>query len=570
MRPSFFCNMNIVSILTAILTLLAGIGVFLIACNIMSTHLENASSHSLKRLFAKTGKSKWLGVGIGTVGTAAIQSSGAVTVMVIGFVNVGIMSLVQAATIIYGANIGTTVTAQIVALGMFGGNSLSTTVIFSAFTGIGVFMAMFGKRERLKLCGNILAGFGLLFVGLHTMSNAMDDFASLDSVKMFLASIGNPLILVLIGTLLTAIIQSSSVLTSIVITMVFSGLINLNQGIYLTMGSNIGSCVVAIIAAIGSGTNARRTALLHLVFNVMGVVLFLLIALTLNLFSKSAVDFGRIFETFFPHAPQLQLAMFHTIFNVCTMLVALPLTERLVSLVCRIIPDAPSAENADKPHLYFLDETMLRTPIMAVRQLKAEIENMADMAVRNFQLSIEIVTRLDFKNLERFKKTESELNFLNSEITRYVVALSGKPMSDFDNKFLNSSIKSASDLERIGDYAVNIVEYATNLKQQEASFSAAAISEIGEMNGLIADLYKEIKTAFHDHDFAALERANLIEDKIDSITLRMESNHIERLVAGECRPQVGAEYISLAQNSERVADHLINVGKSIRKFALQD
>ena len=228
--------MDIISILTAILTLLAGIGVFLIACNVMSTHLENASSHSLKRLFAKTGKSKWLGVGIGTVGTAAIQSSGAVTVMVIGFVNVGIMSLAHAATIIYGANIGTTVTAQIVALGMFGGNSLSTTVIFSAFTGVGVFMAMFGKRERLKLCGNILAGFGLLFVGLHTMSNAMDDFASLDSVKMFLASIGNPLILVLIGTLLTAIIQSSSVLTSIVITMVFSGLINLNQGIYLTMG----------------------------------------------------------------------------------------------------------------------------------------------------------------------------------------------------------------------------------------------------------------------------------------------------------------------------------------------
>lgn len=559
--------MNIISILTAILTLLAGVGVFLIACNIMSTHLENASSHSLKRLFAKTGKSKWIGVGIGTVGTAVIQSSGAVTVMVIGFVNVGIMSLAQAATIIYGANIGTTITAQIVALGMFGGNGISTTIIFSAFTGIGIFMAMFAKRERLKLCGNILAGFGLLFVGLHTMSNAMDDFAALDSVKTFLSGIANPLVLVLIGTLLTAIIQSSSVLTSIVITMVFSGLISLNQGIYLTMGSNIGSCVVAIIAAIGSGTNAKRTAMVHLVFNVMGVSIFLAIGFIISLLSASANGFGDLFARFFPYAPQLQLAMFHTIFNVSTMLVALPLTERIIGLVCRIIPDNQTVENTDGPHLYHLDETMLRTPIIAVKQLKAELENMADLAVENYKRAVQMVTTLDFKELERFNKVERELNFLNSEITRYVVALSGKPMSDFDNKFLNSSIKSASDLERIGDYAVNIVEYANHLKTQQSSFSGAAVGEIRVIETLITTLYDEIRKAFHDLDFEALERANLIEDEIDKFTLKIEGSHIARLVAGKCTPQVGAEFISLAQNSERVADHLINVGKSIRKFA---
>ncbi len=221
--------MNAISVLTAILTLIAGIGVFLMACHMMSTHLENAGSQRLKQLFARVGESKWMGVGIGTVGTAAIQSSGAVTVMVIGFVNVGIMSLTQAATIIYGANIGTTVTAQLVALGMLGGNGISTTVLFSAFAGIGAFILMFSKRESWKHVGGILTGFGTLFVGLSMMSNAMDDFAALDSVKQFLASIKNPLLIVFLGALLTAIIQSSSVLTSIAITMVVAGLLSLNQ-----------------------------------------------------------------------------------------------------------------------------------------------------------------------------------------------------------------------------------------------------------------------------------------------------------------------------------------------------
>ena len=215
--------MNILAVITAVLTLLAGIGVFLIACTMMSSNLESASSKRLKRLFAKTGDNKWLGVAIGTVGTAAIQSSGAVTVMVIGFVNVGIMSLAQAATIIYGANIGTTVTAQLVALGMFGTNSISTTLIFSAFAGIGAFIMLFTKSDAWKQAGGVLTGFGMLFVGLSMMSNAMDEFAALHSVKLFLASISNPLLLVLIGAVLTAIIQSSSVMTSVAITMVVTG-----------------------------------------------------------------------------------------------------------------------------------------------------------------------------------------------------------------------------------------------------------------------------------------------------------------------------------------------------------
>lgn len=556
--------MNAISILTAILTLMAGIGVFLMACHLMSSHLESAGSKRLKQLFARVGESKWTGVGIGALGTAAIQSSGAVTVMVIGFVNVGIMSLTQAATVIYGANIGTTVTAQLVALGMLGGNGISTTIIFSALAGVGAFILMFAKRESWKHTGGILTGFGILFVGLGIMSNAMDDFAALDSVKQFLASIKNPLLIVFLGALLTAVIQSSSVLTSIAITMVVAGLLSLNQGIYLTMGSNIGSCVVAIMAGMTSGRNAKRTALIHLLFNVMGVVFFLLIAVLLHLFTKGNWSFEKVFEVLFPHTPQVQLAMFHTVFNVCTTLVALPLTDALVRLVCRIIPEHVYDHRDDKFHLHFLDDSMLATPALAVRQLKAEIENMAALAIENFKRSINIVTTMDFSEAEKFAKTEQELNFLNGELLRYMVLLSDKPLGKFDNQFLNTSIRSVSDLERIGDYAENIVEYAESLKAQNASFSAQAVKEIRQMERYIDALYEEIQRAYHDNDNNALERAYMIEEEIDNLTKKMERNHIQRLVNGECTPQVGAEYLSLAKNAERIADHLINVGNTIR------
>lgn len=555
--------MDFISILIAILTLLAGIGVFLVACQMMSANLEAVSSRRLKQLFSKTGKNKWLGVGIGTVGTAAIQSSGAVTVMVIGFVNVGILSLAQAATIIYGANIGTTVTAQLVALGMFGTNSISTTIIFAAFAGIGAFVMLFGKRNITKQIGGILTGFGMLFVGLSMMASAMDDFAASDAVRGFLSNINNVVLLVFVGAVLTAIIQSSSVMTSIAITMVVSGLVTLDQGIYLTMGSNIGSCVVAIIAGITSGTSAKQTALIHLIFNVMGVVLFMLIGFLLCITTGGNWSFGQVFERLFPAAPQLQLAMFHTVFNICTMLVAMPLTNALVNLACRIVKETPKA-NTDEPHLHFLNEQMLRTPVVAIRQLKAEIENMGELAMQNFQRSIHIVTTLNFIDIENFRKTENELNYLNKELVDYSVKLSGMQLNNFDQHYLSSTIRTVSDLERIGDYAENIVEYAEALREQNASFSDEAIAEILKMEQLILALYKEVKQAYHKLDLKALERANQIEEEIDDYTEQMERNHIERLVKGVCTPSVGAEYLSLAQNSERIGDHLTNVGKTIR------
>ena len=560
--------MGTTAVLSAIFTLLAGIGIFLIACQMMSTNLESASSDKLKKLFAKASKSKLLGVGIGTFGTAAIQSSGATTVMTIGFVNAGIISLSQAATIIYGANIGTTITAQIVALGMFGGsNSLSTTIVFSAFAGVGAFMALFSNKSTGQTWGGILSGFGMLFVGLSLMSSSMSDFASLDGVKTFLAAISNPILLVLIGAIFTAIIQSSSVMTSIALTMVVTGLINLEQGIFLTMGSNIGSCVVAILAGLASGKNAKRTALIHLLFNCSGVVIFLFVGWLLNLVSGGSFNFGVMFERMFPAAPQTQLAMFHTFFNVITVLIILPLNDFLVSLVCKAIPDSKEVETVGGFRLKYVDDNMLRTPPLAVAQTKREIIRMADLAMENFDRAIKIITTLDCKEYDEFNQTEEELNFINRSLVDFVVKLSNKTaLSEHDHIYLSTTFRSIRDLERVGDYAENIVEYARDLSETGSSFSPDARNEIYRLKKMIEDLFSNVMGAYTDEDMGKMAQANVIEEQIDDFTKMMEDNHVARMNAGVCTPSVGVHYLELSSDTERIADHLINVAKSIRSL----
>ena len=555
--------MDLTAIMTSLLTLLAGIGVFLIACQMMSSNLEAASSERLKKLFSKASNSKLMGVGIGALGTAAIQSSGATTVMTIGFVNAGIISLSQAATIIYGANIGTTITAQIVALGMFGGNSLSTSVIFSALAGLGAFLSLFAKKSGPKTLGGILAGFGLLFVGLELMSGSMEAFAALDGVKTFLSGIGNPVLLVLLGAVLTAIIQSSSVMTSIALAMVVTGLIGIDQGIYLTLGSNIGSCVVAVIAGVASGTNAKRTALIHLLFNCTGVVIFMLAALLLGWFD---ISYGSVFQRLFPSAPQVQLAMFHTFFNTTTVVLMLPLTGALVGLVSKLIPERTIRQNVEFS-LHYVDENMLRTPPVAVSQVKREILRMADIAMENVDRALYMAVELDFTGRGAFERDERQLNFINRALVNYVVVLSGRSgLGEKDRSYLSGTYRNIRDLERIGDYAENIVEYATILADSAQQFSDDAKYEISQMKTLLHQLFDKAMDAYQNENFTALDKANVIEEEIDDYTKRMEEGHIARMEKGICTPSVGAQYLELSSNAERIADHLINLAKSIKSL----
>ncbi len=553
--------MDIVTVITSVLSLIAGIGIFLIACNMMSSNLEALGSGKLKALFSKASNSKLVGVGVGAAATAAIQSSSATSVMVIGFVNAGIMTLTQAATVIFGANIGTTITGQLVALGMFGENTVSTSVIFATFAGIGAFMIAFAKKDKVQKAGGILAGFGMLFVGLSMMSGAMGYFSELDEVKNFLAIFKNPFLLVLIGAILTAVVQSSSVMTSMTITMVVTGLITLNQGIYITMGSNIGTCVTALIAGLTSTVNAKRTALIHLIFNVSGVVVFMLVGLFIGL---GGIDFGFLISAMFPNAPQIQLAMFHTIFNVVTVIIVLPLTNLLVKLVTKIVPEKKKKTEDGAPQFFFVEEHMLKNPPVAVQQTKREIMNMAEISLKNFNLACGIVCSLNYENIETFRKNEIQLNYTNKELAKFVVKLLKADLSEKDRIYLSTSFRTVTDLERVGDYAENIVEYADALKEANETFSGEAVKEIGDLKNLVNNLFDNMLKAYKDLDTDALGEAYKIEDCVDDYTAQMTQNHIKRLGDGLCTPEVGTQYLSLSANVERVADHYMNVARTIK------
>ena len=554
--------MSNVAMITAVLTLLAGIGVFLTACSMLSSNLETLGSSKLRDLFASASKSKLLGVGIGALGTAAIQSSGAVTVIVIGFVNAGIMSLAQAATVIYGANIGTTITGQIVAWGISGGDSLSTTVIFSGLTGIGAFIVSFAKKDKTKVIGGILCGFGMLFVGLSMMSGAMESFAELDSVRNFLASINNVFVLMIIGAVFTAIIQSSSVMTSVCITMVVAGLISLNQGIYLTMGSNIGSCVVSIIAGMTGTSNAKRASYIPLLFTCAGVVIFMLIGYALTAFTGGAVTFGTIFEGLFPGMPQVQLAMFHTMFNVVAVILMLPLTDALVALVKRIVPDAPE-EPADAVTTFYIDEGYLVTPPIAVQQVKNEIVSMAGFALRNFESAIQMITTLEFPDRKEFEDTERELNFLNRELARYIAKLFGEQLSETDREYLSHALKSISDLERVGDYSKHVVEYGDNLVESKEHFSPAAIAEIHKIADMVENLFGQVMRAYESEDDAEVTQAGVTNLAISEQAADMSVNHARRISEGICSPDAGALYLALISDVERIGSHFYNLAKTV-------
>lgn len=550
----------------AILTLMAGIGVFLIACTMLSSNLESICSVRLRNLFARASEKKLVGVGVGTVATAAIQSSGATTVLVIGFVNAGIMSLTLAAAVIYGANIGTTVTAQIVALGLMGGDRISITLIFSALAGIGAFMAAYAKKDKTSKIGYIIAAFGLLFVGLNMMSDAMAGFAEMESVKTFLANIHNLILLVIIGAALTAIVQSSSVVTSIVITMLFAGLINLEQGIYLTMGSNIGSCIVAILAGFSSGTNAKRTALIHLLFNVTGVTIFVIVGYIMGFVTGGDVTYATLFAAAFPLA-ETQLAMFHTIFNVITVIIMLPLTSRLINVVMRIIPDKEvPPEKADAPRMFYVDDHMLKTPAIAVGEVKNEIINMGKIAISNFNRSCDMVLNNDLSQKEDFARVEKQLNYTNKQLTRFLAKLTKCELSAKDVAYVSTAFRSVNDIERIGDYAENIVGYAEKLTNSGESFSHDAHVDIEEARSRINALFEKSFEAYTECNRELVKKAHDIEDEIDIITTSMAEKHIERLNMGICTAEIGAEYLALASDMERVADHIYNVAKSVKEL----
>ena len=549
--------MDINQIISNLLGLVAGVGIFMVACETLSKNLQAISSKKLKSLFSKVSNNKIIGVCIGALTTMLIQSSGATTVMLIGFVNTNIISLNQAATIILGSEIGTTLTGQIVALGMFGEQSISLTAVFATFVGIGAFLDLAAKKDKTKSIAGIMVGFGMIFVGLSLMSSSMDSFAKLDALKSFIATIKSPVLLIFIGAILTALIQSSSAMTTIAIAMIASSLINIEQGIYITLGANVGSCVTGALAALTSGTNAKRTSVFQLIFNIGGVILVAVCDGLIKLSSNNALSFASLIAGAFPNVPSTQLAMFHTIFNVATVLLALPLSDGLVSLCLKLVKESESDKDGNR--LYYFDENMMSTPTIAVSIVKNEIINMADIAIGNFNTAIDTITKLDFSKKKEFDKNEDELDYLNTNLVVIVSRLSQLITSAKDSAFLSSSYRVISDLERIGDYSVNIVEYAEYLQGSEQSFSKTAIDEIEQARAMVNELYKASISVYTHYNEELMQKAFEIEEKIDDITEMMSDNHIKRMNKGECNADLGAQYLQLSSDVERIADHLINI-----------
>lgn len=552
--------MNWLDIFYAFLSLLGGIGVFLYGMKLMGDSLEMVAGNEIKRMFAKISNKKFIGVGIGTVTTAVVQSSAAIIVMSMGFVNSGLMSLTQAITISYGANIGTCVTALIVAVGVGGFADVQLTVIFAALAGVGALMIMFTKKDKVKKIGGIITGLGMIFVGLSVMTSSMSIFSQSDKISAFLAKISNPALLLLFGILFTALIQSSSAVSGIVITMVASvpALLQFDQALYIILGSNIGTCITSLIAAIGTNTNAKRAAVINVFYKTVGVIIFGILSIW--------VPFGKMFSVF--KAPALQVAMFHLFFNVVATVIFFPFTNLMVKASEKIMPEKKKPVDENEPHLYFLEERLLRTPPVAVAQLKNEIENMAEIAKSNFDKCMDAVMVGKVSDvIDEIAKNEKCLNFLNREITKYLVKLSQVDLSEDDKLLISTSYHTVSDIERIGDYAENISEYAEKMETDKLKFSPKAISEIQTLKATITNLYDEVMKTYKEDTLDYIDKVNEYEESVDKQKEEMGEHHIERMNKGECTPEVGAIYLSLSSNAERVADHMTNIAYAVRSYA---
>ncbi|MDY5439583.1 MAG: Na/Pi cotransporter family protein [Eubacteriales bacterium] len=537
------------NIVFSILTLLAGCGVFIAGMNMMSDGLERSAGGGMKKLLGKLSNNRFAGVGVGVAVTAIIQSSSATSVMVIGFVNAGIMTLMQATAIIMGANIGTTVTGLIVSLSAFDVSLYASVLAF-----IGVMMT-FIKKEKVKIIGSTLCGLGLLFVGLDAMSGAFNNAEIKNFFEDLLASINFPLLLILVGALFTALIQSSSAATGLIIIMVGQGVIPVENALFIVLGSNIGTCITAILASIGASTNAKRTAFIHLMFNVIGTIIFTII---LWIFTKPIVNaLAGISNT------QMQIAWFHVIFNVTTTILLLPFIKYLVKFATFVIKDKKvKAKDKDAPKLKFIDELLLSTPAIALMQVQKEIEYMASLSKQNLEKSYVVLTSQDDSKKDEILKTEENIDFSNNAITKYLIKLSPN-LEASDETRVAGFFHVINDVERLGDHAENFYEIGAQMKEAGLQFSETAQNEIKNMVEKTTEMFDIALNVFTTRNTTKLARLTELEKKVDLMKKDYTASHFNRLATGDCQVEVGAYFFSTISGLERIADHLINVGYSV-------
>ena len=544
-------QMNGLDYFLAVISLLAGLGAFLLGFKILSDNIEKLATNKLRRWFDKTSKSRFAGVGIGAGVTAIIQSSSATTVMVVGFVNVGLMSLFQATAVIMGANIGTTVTAYFSVIA-----DIPFIEIITVFTCVGIFMDMLCKKDKSKTIGMMLAGLGLVFLGLQFMGMAMDDFAQQQVVKDFLLGVDNRLVLLLAGVIITGIVQSSSAVTTLIVQMVGAGLVignPANSGVlFLVLGTNIGTCVTALLSSIGANTNAKRAALIHLMFNVFGTVIFSVFLLCWPGFMNATL--GK----WFANDPGLQIALFHTFFNcVCTCLF-LPFVNVFVTVATKLIRERKGAQQADEGGL-LLDDRLIKSPSVALNQANKAASRMAELAMQSLHTAFEGFVAGNESAKEEVEKINQRVAEMERAIVAYLIKISAQDVSLSDEKLISAVHHATSDIIRISELADNITKYTRNCKRDGIEFSPGVIKSLQEMYDKIATLYQKTIDVFDKKDITAIRAVDAVEDSIDAARKEMVKDHIRRLNEGKCKPASSGVFINLVGNLERAADHLTYV-----------
>lgn len=540
-------------IVYAVLSLLVGIGIFLVGIVMFSDCLEKNAAKGMRSLFKKISNNRWAGVGIGTGVTAIIQSSSATTVMVIGLINAGILTLFQATAIIMGANIGTTVTGLIVSLASF-----KIKYIFMAMAFVGALIKIITKKYRWTMIADLLISFGILFVGLELMSSALSGNDELKSAFTDLfKTVDFPLLLILLGAVFTGLVQSSSAATAIFLVMIGDGLLGFNSALYLVLGANIGTCVTALLASITANTNAKRAALIHILFNLSGTIIFTALIWPLH---GIIIPF---YEKLIPD-PMWQLSVFHVIFNVSTTLLLVWFIKPLNKLVCIIIKD--KADDKDILRFSFIDERLLSTPSIAFEQTKKEINGMAEAAKMNFDRSFKALLDQDLSEKETILQEEKRIDFLNQALARLFVKLSSASISYTDEKKIGAYHHVITDIERIGDHAVDMLETAVSMKENGIKFSEVATNDLNIMFSKVSELCVLSLEIFNQRRFAKLKTASKLEQEIDDLKATLLDGHIKRLNEDKCTIEGGEFFYATTLSLERVADHLTNIAFSIRSY----
>lgn len=539
-----------------IVSLLGGLALFLYGMSMLGSGLEKLSGGRLEQTLEKLTNNVFKGVLLGALVTGAIQSSSATTVIVVGLVNARILKLRQAIGIIMGANIGTTVTAHILRLSDLSSDNfflmlLKPTTLAPVVGIIGILMVMVGKKQKYKTLGEILLGFCILFTGMFNMEAAVSPLSESPEFAGLFASLSNPVIGVLVGTVVTAIIQSSSASIGILQALSSTGIITWSSAIPIILGQNIGTCITPILASIGASKNAKRTAAVHLSFNIIGTCVFLIVIYTIQSISPFSfwdlpIDKGGI-------------ANFHTTFNVCVTLMFLPFVGLLEKLVIHLIPDQQTAGEVDDPAIA-LDDRLLTSPGLAIQHCRDAVLQMGKLARKNFSASVRQLEQYNHKEAEKIREREDTIDRLEDRLGNYMLKIPQDNLSEQSSATISALLHILSEFERIGDYSINLVEFAENMESTGAEFSPQAQFELTTIGEAVGEAIDMALGCFEKQDLALAETIEPLEEVVDQMQETLKNRHINRLRNGQCTVDAAFPFVESLSCLERISDHCSNIG----------